>query len=354
MSDGAGRTALGAYLRDIGPYAVLSREEERDVALRLQGATAEEATRDLVQSNLGFVVRVALQFRGRGLPLEDLLNEGNIGLIEAARRFDPARGVRFITFAVHWIKKSMLRALARQTSIVHMPGHKRRQIRRLQGAERSLRDRLGRPPEPEEVSRLAGLTLKEMHGLQGAWPKEVSLDEPIGEHEDQARRDLLTDTRFADPEAGLREREAKRMVERLLATLEQRERDVLVRRYGLEDGERRTLREVAQEFGVSREAVRLIEEKALRLLGRRIMRCQGVAGRTPSTQATACQRAASGNPAQARSERIAAACSARPTRPVPTIASSAPSRMRAMFSASAQKRESPAQPPKSIQVERTG
>jgi RNA polymerase primary sigma factor len=364
-------SSLRTYLDDIRAYPVLSREQESRVGARLRSPESEEAAHDLIRSNLGFVVRVALSYQGRTLPLEDLLNEGNLGLVQAARRFDPSRGTRFLTFAVHWIRKAILAALERQCSVVHLPGHKRRRAGALRRAERALESELGRRPEREELSRKTGVSSAEIDLLQRLFLHDVSLEEPIGDGDDLTRLDVLAHRHASDPEAELLREEDRGHVASLLEVLREKERRVIALRYGFGDGECRTLREIAAEMGVSREAVRLVEARALRRMHQRLMtlrsggsrrgdraRRNGGAGqpqgRTPSMKETAYHRAASGRSPQVRRAPIAAACAPASIKPAPMIASPAPSRMRARFSTSAGRRSPPAQAPKSTQVERIG
>ena len=288
MSRPARTRALATYLHEIGAYPVLSREAEQATATRLRADGGEGDAHELIQSNLGFVVRVALDYKGMGLPLEDLLNEGNVGLIEAARRFDPERGTRFITFAVFWIRKALLRALSRHASVVRRPGHQRRRLSARLRTERSLEARLGRRPGRDEVSAGLGVPVAEVERLLSLRPRDVSIEEPLGDDEDgPTLGDALACEGSGDPEVELLRRESHALVESLLGDLSERERRVLIERYGLAGHECRTLREIAADIGLSREAIRLVEERALRRLRRIMAHRRHASGRTPSTQATA-------------------------------------------------------------------
>jgi RNA polymerase primary sigma factor len=214
----------------------LTAEDEKELALRIQ-AGDEASFHHLVRSNLAFVAAVARPYRSCGIPFEDLVSEGNLGLLEAARRFDAARGTRFTTFAVWWIRKAVLRALTRQAVMVRVPDKRRREARAA--GERRI-----------EV---------------------VSIDQPAG-RTDVLLGDLLPDRRTADPETHLARREARRLVVAAIRALDPRERAIVQARFGMDGRAILPLRETGGMFGLSREAVRLIEKRALRKMRRMLVR----------------------------------------------------------------------------------
>lgn len=228
----------------------------------------ELAGHDLIEPNLGFVVKVAHSYRGLGLPFQELLAEGRVGLVEAARRFDPERGARFTTFAVYWIRRSILRALAGQTSLVRLPCYQRRRLRAVLGATRALRAEMGRPPTRQEVAIRSGLPVRVVERVLLMKQGDVSLEEPVHASESLTLGDTLARGGDESPEHQLLRRESWTRVAWLMRDMSERERRVLMARYGLEGESSRTLRQVAGEMGLSREMVRLIEDKAIRRMRR--------------------------------------------------------------------------------------
>lgn len=256
------------YLHDIRAFPILSREEERRLAERMRRGELGAMGR-LVESNLPFVVRVASDYSRLGVPFEDLLNEGNLGLIEAARRFDPSRGTRFITYACWWVRKAMLASVARHLTLVHLPLYQLRRRRHLRDAERALAQSLGRAPGSAEV----GESLGEGPEPGGGRPRrvcEMSLDAPAGEDAESLVGDFLPDAGAESAEEALLRGEAGQLLRRALRCLGARERAVLVLRYGLGDGRTRTLRQVGSALGLSGERVRQIEREALRRIRRHL------------------------------------------------------------------------------------
>lgn len=255
-------TLLGRYLHEIRGCPLLTREEERRLALAIgEGDTA--ALQRLVASNLSFVVKLAGEYRNLGLPFEDLLAEGNLGLIEAARRFDPSRGTKFITYATWWIRKAILQALPRQTYQVRLPAYQIEKVRRLREARRALHLQLGRAPYRQELSEKLDQPLESVDRLLQHLTRAVSLEEKIGRERDVPLADLLVDRRQATPEDSTIKRDLAGRLHAALRCLSESERRVLRLRFGL-DGVTRlsTLREIGHRLGMSRERVRQIEERA--------------------------------------------------------------------------------------------
>jgi RNA polymerase primary sigma factor len=265
------RSALARYLTEIRRRPSLSREEEVGLARRARDGN-QQALNVLVEANLGFVVKIACEYRNLGLPLEDLLNEGNLGLLKAAQRFDAERGNKFITFAVWWIRKAILSALNEHVGLVRMPENQRRKLRRIREAEQSLVRTLGRIPEREEVASALSHTPAEMDTTLRHNVRSRSLTDPVGPDSETSLSDLLTDDRAATGEEDMLRREATGLVVEALKELDAQERQVLGYRFGLHDRAPLVLREVGALMGVSRERVRQIEVKATQRLRRILLR----------------------------------------------------------------------------------
>jgi len=265
------RSALTRYLNEIRCRPSLSREEEAGLARRASRGN-QQALNELVEANLGFVVKVACEYRNLGLPLEDLLNEGNLGLLHAAQRFDVERGNKFITFAVWWIRKAILSALNQHAGLVRIPENHRRKLRRIREAEQSLVKSLGRRPEREEIARELSHTASEMDATLMHDVKSRSLTDPIGPDSDTSLSEMLTDDAAVSGEEGMLRTEATALVTEALKELDPQEREVLGYRFGLLDRAPLVLREVGSIMGVSRERVRQIEVKATRRLRRILLR----------------------------------------------------------------------------------
>lgn len=222
-----------------------------------------------VASHLGFVVRIATEYRHRGLAFEDLCHEGNVGLLIAARLFDPKRGAKFTSYAVYWIRKSILKAVDRHSTILHVPQHQLRRARYLVLEEWRLRESRGRARYPTEMARAVGLSVSATRALRAAVNAPVSLDAPRSSG-DGTRMDALLDNAMADPEEALLLKDTLHRIRRVLEKLEETPRRVIQQRYGIPEGEGATLQEVALSLGVSRERVRQIEAQALTVLKKRL------------------------------------------------------------------------------------
>jgi RNA polymerase primary sigma factor len=254
------RSALSRYFSELRAYPPLSRERERRLA---RDARTSKVSRDrLIEANLGFVVKVATEYRNLGLPLEDLLNEGNLGLLEAAGRFDTSKGTKFITYAIWWIRKSILKALSERSALVRVPSYQLKKVREIRETERSLRIKLGRRVEREEISaKLARSMAKVDQALQLA-VREVSLDHRVGQDRDQPISDYLVDLNCADAESDMIRREDSELIGEALRELTAQEQRVLSYRFGIDGGRPRTLKEVGDLMRISRERVRQIECQA--------------------------------------------------------------------------------------------
>jgi RNA polymerase primary sigma factor len=251
-----------------------SQEVGRAAAARGGLTPADADLARLIAAHQGFVAKLAREYGHLGVPLEDLINEGNIGLLQAARRFDALRGTRFLTYAAAWVRKHILGAIERHARIVRLPAYRMRTLRRMLSAEKALAQQLGRPPELEELSDRLHAQSGDVRRLQQCRFHEVSIEADAEEERPTLRP--LTNPNALNPEQELLRDETYRVVRLALVRLGERERSVLVQRFGLSDGRVRTLREVADAMGLSRERVRQIEsaarDRVARYLARRIRR----------------------------------------------------------------------------------
>jgi RNA polymerase primary sigma factor len=266
------RANLAVYLGEIARIPLLSREEEQALARRFR-AGDESAKARLIEANLRLVVQVARRYFNRGLPLPDLIEEGNLGLIRAVEKFDPERGLRFSTYATWWIRHAISRALANQARIIRLPVHVEMLLGRYAKEQQRLTQTLGRPPSPAELAEALGTTVDQVEELEELRQQPLSLDAPVTEHGRVA--DLVADPE-ADPSAGLTRlfRERADLVS-VLDDLAENERKVLRGRFGLDGEDPRTLDAIGQRLGLTRERVRQIEAAALRKL-RALLRARGV------------------------------------------------------------------------------
>ena len=246
--------ALGAYLREIGRGTLLTKEQEIELAKQIE-AGSDAARRHMTEANLRLVVSIAKKYQGRGMPLLDLIQEGNVGLMRAVAKFDHRRGFKFSTYATWWIRQAVLRAIGDQTN-------------KLVRVSDRLRDSLGRQPTDEEIGEELGLTTDEVEALRQTSRDTVSLETPIGEEGDTELGHLIEDATAESPATAALESDLKDQVDDVLSTLEPRERRVIQLRFGLTDGHQRALDEVARRLGTSRETVRQLERHALDKLRR--------------------------------------------------------------------------------------
>jgi RNA polymerase primary sigma factor len=279
------RTILSRYFTEIREYPLLTKDQERELAERVQNGDPE-AFEHLVASNLSFVVKVASEYRNLGLPLEDLLNEGNLGLIEAARRYDPSKGTKFITYAIWWIRKSILKALAEQVNLVRVPTYQMKKIRELRETERALRKELGRNPDRGELSDRLDTSVKKVDQVMQVQGREMSLDDTIGKEKKTPVSDYLVDRDTESPEDRILKHEGTSLVTSALKHLKEQERVVIKHRFGLDGCAVLTLKEIGEKMGVSRERVRQIETQAKTRLRRLFNRprTHGGAARTHASR----------------------------------------------------------------------
>lgn len=253
------------YLKEIGRVPLLSAEEEIQLAKRMEDGD-EEAKRRLAEANLRLVVSIAKRYVGRGMLFLDLIQEGNLGLIKAVEKFDYTKGYKFSTYATWWIRQAITRAIADQARTIRIPVHMVETINKLIRVSRQLLQELGREPAPEEIAQVMDIPVERVREIMKIAQEPVSLETPIGEEEDSHLGDFIPDEDAPAPAEAASFILLKEQLEEVLETLTPREEKVLRLRFGLDDGRTRTLEEVGQEFGVTRERIRQIEAKALRKL----------------------------------------------------------------------------------------
>lgn len=253
------------YLKEIGRVPLLTGEEEIVLAKRMEQGD-EEAKRRLAEANLRLVVSIAKRYVGRGMLFLDLIQEGNLGLIKAVEKFDYNKGYKFSTYATWWIRQAITRAIADQARTIRIPVHMVETINKLIRVSRQLLQELGREPMPEEIAGAMEVSVERVREIMKIAQEPVSLETPIGEEEDSHLGDFIEDQDAPAPAEAASFMLLKEQLEEVLETLTQREEKVLRLRFGLDDGRARTLEEVGQHFGVTRERIRQIEAKALRKL----------------------------------------------------------------------------------------
>ena len=253
------------YLKEIGQIKLLSMEEELELSDRIL-AGDEEAKRILAEANLRLVVSIAKRYVGRGMLFLDLIQEGNIGLMKAVDKFDVGKGFKFSTYATWWIRQAITRAIADQARTIRVPVHMVETINKLARIQRQLTLELNREPTEEELAEKMHTSVDKIREIYKISQEPVSLETPIGEEEDSQLGDFIKDERNVSPEEYATNEMLKDEISKVLLTLTEREEKVIRLRFGLEDGKSRTLEEVGQLFGVTRERIRQIEAKALRKL----------------------------------------------------------------------------------------
>jgi RNA polymerase primary sigma factor len=278
-TENADKTILSRYFTDIREYPLLTKEQEQELAIRVRSGDAEAFDR-LVASNLSFVVKVANEYRNLGLPLEDLLNEGNLGLIEAARRYDPSKGTKFITYAIWWIRKSILKALAEQVNLVRVPTYQMKKVREVREAEKHLREELGRSPKRHEIGEKLQVSVKKVDQVLQVSSREMSIDDQVGKEKKTSVSEYLVDRDARSPESSLLLNEGTSLVSEAIKHLTEQEQIVIRHRFGLDGCPIMTLKEIGAEIGVSRERVRQIETQAKTRLRRIFSKPRGF--RAPS------------------------------------------------------------------------
>ena len=257
--------SLDKYLQEIGKEELITVEEEVELAQRIKKGD-QEALEKLTKANLRFVVSVAKQYQNQGLSLPDLINEGNLGLIKAAEKFDCDRGFRFSTYATWWIRQAITRAIADQARTIRIPVHMVETINRMRQATNQLVYQNGHEPTPEELAKAMDMSVERVREIQRMAQEPASLESPVGEEEDSSLGDFVADENAEAPGKAADRAMVAQQINQALKSLTPREEKVIRLRFGLDDGRPRTLEEVGRDFGVTRERVRQIEAKAIRKL----------------------------------------------------------------------------------------
>jgi RNA polymerase primary sigma factor len=259
------QTALDQYLRDVSRHELITPDKEKELGARAQKGD-EEAVQELARANLRFVISVAKKYQNRGVSLTDLIQEGNVGLVTAARKFDPEQGVKFISYAVWWIRQAILAALANHGRSVRVPLNRASDLARIFREKERLKQELGREPTPEELSAATDLTPELVESLQTLNAAEIRLDAPIGDSEDSQLVERFITEEAAEPEIEVESRLLTEAVTEALATLDARDAKVLRLYFGLEGEREHTLEEIGNMLGVTRERIRQLRDRALRRL----------------------------------------------------------------------------------------
>ena len=264
-----GDTAIKLYLREIGQVKLLTPQEEIELAARIKRGD-KKAREQMIKANLRLVVKIARDYEGIGLPLLDLISEGNIGLMKAVERFDPAKGGKLSTYGSWWIKQSIKRALANQSKTIRLPVHLVDKISKMRRTALRLQEELGREPTDEELAEELGTSPSRVAQMRLAAIRPASLDAPIGDDDSNNFAEVVQDESADTPYEQLEGKTVTRMLQEMVKTLDPREATILRARFGLDGGPQKTLEEVGQKFGVTRERVRQIQNIALKKLRKMI------------------------------------------------------------------------------------
>jgi RNA polymerase primary sigma factor len=270
-----GDTAIKLYLREIGQVKLLTPQEEIELAARIKKGD-KKAREQMIKANLRLVVKIAHDYEGLGLPLLDLINEGNIGLMKAVERFDPAKGGKLSTYGSWWIKQSIKRALANQSKTIRLPVHLVDKISKMRRTAMRLQEVFGREPTDEELGEELGISASRVAQLRTAAIRPASLDAPFGDDDSNNFAEVVQDVNADTPYEHLEEKTVTRMLQEMVKTLDEREATILRYRFGLDGGPEKTLEEVGQKFGVTRERVRQIQNIALAKLRKIIEKLEAV------------------------------------------------------------------------------
>lgn len=257
--------SIKIYMREMGQFSMLSADEEVKLAHRIAEGD-QSAKNELVEANLRLVVSLARHYQGCGLSYQDLIQEGNIGLIKAAEKFDVSKGFRFSTYASWWIKQALSRAIADQSRTIRIPVHMTENINKFKKTERELLSQLNREPKIKEIADAMGVSEKQAKEIQSYIVEPTSLDIQVGDDDDTTIGSFIEDTHFVNPESAYIKESNGDVVNAVLDTLSDREANILRLRFGIGGKKAMTLEEVGKEYGLTRERIRQIEAKALRKL----------------------------------------------------------------------------------------
>lgn len=257
--------SIKIYMREMGQFSMLSADEEIELAHRIAEGD-QSAKNELVEANLRLVVSLARHYQGCGLSYQDLIQEGNIGLIKAAEKFDVSKGFRFSTYASWWIKQALSRAIADQSRTIRIPVHMTENINKFKKIERELLNQLNREPKIKEIADAMGISEKQAKEIQSYIVEPTSLDIQVGDDDDTTIGSFIEDTHFVNPESAYIKESNGDVVNAVLDTLSDREANILRLRFGIGGKKAMTLEEVGKEYGLTRERIRQIEAKALRKL----------------------------------------------------------------------------------------
>ena len=257
--------SIKIYMREMGQFSMLSADEEIKLANRIAEGD-QSAKNELVEANLRLVVSLARHYQGCGLSYQDLIQEGNIGLIKAAEKFDVSKGFRFSTYASWWIKQALSRAIADQSRTIRIPVHMTENINKFKKTERELLSQLNREPKIKEIADAMGISEKQAKEIQSYIVEPTSLDIQVGDDDDTTVGSFIEDTHFVNPESAYIKESNGDIVNAVLDTLSDREANILRLRFGIGGKKAMTLEEVGKEYGLTRERIRQIEAKALRKL----------------------------------------------------------------------------------------
>jgi RNA polymerase primary sigma factor len=264
-----GDTAIRLYLREIGQVKLLTPQEEIQLAAKIKKGD-KKAREHMIKANLRLVVKIARDYEGIGLPLLDLISEGNIGLMKAVERFDPAKGGKLSTYGSWWIKQSIKRALANQSKTIRLPVHLVDKISKMRRTAMKLQEMLGHEPSDEDLAAELGTTAARVSQMRTASIRPASLDAPVGDDDSNSFSEMVEDERAVNPYDELEDKTVVNMLQDMVKHLDNREATILRFRFGLDGGNEKTLEEVGEKFGVTRERVRQIQNLALRKLRKMI------------------------------------------------------------------------------------
>jgi RNA polymerase primary sigma factor len=268
---------LNRYLQEIGQFSLLTPQEEIELAKKIRKGDAEARER-MINANLRLVVTIARDYANLGLPLLDLISEGNIGLTKAVERFDPAKGAKLSTYAAWWIKQSIKRALANQAKTIRLPVHLVDKVAKVHRVASQMSDQLGREPTDDELGEELGIAREKVARLKSAGVRPASLDAPIDDDDSTEFGEVISDEDAQTPFELLREKNSRSEIDGLLAALDDREKKIISQRFGLDGGKPKTLEDVGRNFGVTRERIRQLQNIALTKLRRALSKKENPLG----------------------------------------------------------------------------